>query len=162
MAEKRRRMAVIERKNRRSTAEKSEKFHQTNKKTPFCFVRIANNCYFCRRFVHPFSSLFPASLSCFRLFPVVLGTGCGKCSPLTPHEAGKRRVTLHSPPTMKRVFLSIMACCLGFSTGAAQQTVHTTLGITWPLDFRTNAIAKAPLVSSPKSIETSPRMCNWV
>ena len=38
-----------------------------------------------------------------------------------------------------------MACCLGFSTGAAQQTVHTTLGITWPLDFRTNAYRQSAI-----------------
>ena len=38
-----------------------------------------------------------------------------------------------------------MACCLAFSTGAAQQTVHTTLGITWPLDFRTNAYRQSAI-----------------
>ena len=38
-----------------------------------------------------------------------------------------------------------MACCLAFSTGFAQQTVHATLGITWPLDFRTNAYRQSAI-----------------
>ena len=38
-----------------------------------------------------------------------------------------------------------MACCLAFSTGFAQHTVHATLGITWPLDFRTNAYRQSAI-----------------